>query len=112
MVEVGQHTVRGAVVAVVESMKMEHEVRADCAGRIASISTRTGDDVAEGDVLATIDLDAVESLAPAPPSIDAVPASTSLRADLRELQSREALLADASRPEAIAKRHGYEQDNQ
>src|SRR4029079_10301475 len=29
----------------------------------------------------------------------------SLRADLRELQAREALLADASRPDAVAKRH-------
>ena len=32
-------------------------------------------------------------------------ANTRLRADLRELQAREALLADAARPEAVARRH-------
>ena len=105
MVDVGQQVAGGAVVAVVESMKMEHEVRADRAGRVASIAGRPGEVVAEGDLLATIDLDGIDSAASTPSSADAAPASTSLRADLRELQSRNALLADASRPRAVAKRH-------
>ena len=105
MVDVGQQVAGGAVVAIVESMKMEHEVRADRAGRVASIAARPGEVVSEGDLLATIDLDGIDSAATVPSSAAEVPASTTLRADLRELQSREALLADASRPQSVAKRH-------
>ena len=105
MVDVGQQVAVGAVVAVVESMKMEHEVRADGEGRVASIAARPGEVVAEGDLLATIDRDGIDSAASTPSSVDAAPASTSLRADLSEMQSRNALLVDASRPRAVAKRH-------
>ena len=85
MVDVGQQVAVGAVVAVVESMKMEHEVRADGEGRVASIAARPGEVVAEGDLLATIDRDGIDSAASTPSSVDAAPASTSLRADLSEL---------------------------
>ncbi len=105
MVDVGQQIAGGAVVVVVESMKMEHEVRAERAGRVASIAARAGGVVAEGDLIATIDLDGVDTVAPAPSSAADVAASATPRGDLRELRSRTALLADASRPVAVAKRH-------
>ena len=104
-VDAGQQVARGTIVALVESMKMEHEVRAEHAGRIASIATRPGEVVAEGDLLATVEVGGIDRVASAPACADADPASASLRADLRELQSRNAMLADASRPGAVARRH-------
>jgi acetyl-CoA carboxylase carboxyltransferase component len=103
--EPGLHVARGDVVAVVESMKMEHEVRADVAGVVESLRVGVGDVVAAGDAIALV---RPASAAPARggPAGDAPSAvSAPLRADLLELREREALLADASRPEAVAKRH-------
>ena len=103
-VDVGQPVAAGALVAIVESMKMEHEVRAAQAGRIASLATQVGEVVALGDLLATIELGAAQR--DESPSADATAhAPAPLRADLLELLAREALLADASRPQAVAKRH-------
>ena len=47
----GQDVVRGDRLVVLEAMKMEHEVRATRAGRIAAIGVGTGDQVAPGQVL-------------------------------------------------------------
>jgi acetyl-CoA carboxylase carboxyltransferase component len=103
-VENGECVTAGALIAVVESMKMEHEVHAAHAGAIVALRSRVGDVVAEGDVLVVLqrsDGPAATVSAVAAPRADNVP----LRADLLELRAREALLADASRPDAIAKRH-------
>ena len=104
-VAAGEGVAAGAVVAVVESMKMEHEVRTAHAGTVLALRARVGDVVAEGDVLALIQ--AIATAASAGSSAaDAVPAAIApLRADLLELQARERWLGDAARPEAIAKRH-------
>ena len=100
----GQHVAPGALVAVVESMKMEHEVRADAHAIVESVRCGVADVVAAGDVLAL--LRPVDAPAAAPSARDGVAADGSgLRADLRELRAREALLADASRPDAVARRH-------
>ena len=102
-VDAGAGVVRGALVAVVESMKMEHEVHSPSDGVIESLRHGVGDVVDAGSVLATLRPAAASTQAadraPTPARAD------SLRADLRELQAREALLADASRLEAVAKRH-------
>jgi len=102
-VDAGAGVVRGALVAVVESMKMEHEVHSPSDGVIESLRHGVGDVVDAGSVLATLRPAAASTQAadraPTPARAD------SLRADLRELQAREALLADASRPDAVAKRH-------
>jgi acetyl-CoA carboxylase carboxyltransferase component len=103
-VEAGAGVVRGALVAVVESMKMEHEVHSPSDGVIESLRHGVGDVVEAGSVLATLRPAAASAQA-----ADRAPTrarADSLRADLRELQAREALLADASRPAAVAKRHG------
>ena len=102
-VEAGASVAAGALVALVESMKMEHEVHAAHDGVIEALRHRVGDIVEEGAVLALL------RPITAAPSDDASVAPTdsaeSLRADLLELRAREALLADASRPDAVAKRH-------
>jgi len=103
-VENGQHVAGGALVAVVESMKMEHEVRAGTDGVVESVRCGVTDVVAAGDVLAL--LRPVDAQAPAPSARDHVEADrATLRVELLELRTREALLADASRPEAVARRH-------
>ena len=102
--ERGQRVARGELVAVVESMKMEHEVRADATGVVEAVRCAVGDVVAAGDAIAHVrPADAPESASEA--SDEATARPLALRADLIELQAREALLADASRPEAVAKRH-------
>jgi acetyl-CoA carboxylase carboxyltransferase component len=103
-VSAGERIAAGALVVVVESMKMEHEVHAAQGGEVVVQRAKVGDVVAEGEVLAVVDTTAVAATvarAVAAPDAAALP----LRADLLELRTREALLADAARPEAAARRH-------
>ena len=98
-------TVRaGDPLVIVEAMKMEHELRAVAAGRVAEVLCAVGDVVHEGDALLV--LGALTS-APVPPAASA-PAATeggAGRADLARLRDRERFVLDAARPEAVAKRH-------
>ena len=50
----GQEVKAGDVLLILEAMKMENEVVAPQAGKVASISTSKGAKVASGDVLITI----------------------------------------------------------
>jgi acetyl-CoA carboxylase carboxyltransferase component len=103
----------GALLAVVEAMKMEHELRADRAGRVLHVDARPGDALDEGDTLLVWEpLGAADrDTAGAPPPAGAIRASAGaaagepLRPDLAELNARVALLADAARPDAVRKRH-------
>jgi len=132
-VEPGRSVRAGAVLAIVESMKMEHEVRAESDGEVAAVRVAAGDVVVEGEVLLSLrraveDQDsatgaerlaassaatatvpasfaAVAPTVPAPPTAPAAPTAPGLRDDLLELRRREALTRDDARPEAVAKRH-------
>jgi acetyl-CoA carboxylase carboxyltransferase component len=97
----------GQTLAVLEAMKMEHELRATTDATVLAIEVRAGDLVAEGDVLMRLGAArgaAVSSATPAPPA-EVGGARTTLRADLQEALDREARTLDAQRPEAVAKRH-------
>ena len=110
-VEPGRSVRAGAVLAIVESMKMEHEVRAEADGEVAGVRVRAGDVVVEGEVLLSLrrpgDKPPAGGTPPAGPSgVDRPPESaTAIRDDLLELRRREAFTLDSSRPEAVAKRH-------
>lgn len=54
LVEDGSVVEQGALVAIVEAMKMETEVLAHKAGRIAELRVAVGAAVAQGDTLAVI----------------------------------------------------------
>ncbi|MBX0330873.1 biotin/lipoyl-binding protein [Oscillochloris sp. ZM17-4] len=54
LVEVGQEVEAGQPVLVLEAMKMENEIRAARAGRVASLSVRAGQSVRLHDLLAEI----------------------------------------------------------
>ena len=105
-VAVGEHVAAGAVLVVLEVMKMEHPMHAPAGGRLAAITVAEGDAVTAGQELAVF----VSEAAPAPVGVVSGEHPTQLprseRADLTELRRRRALLDDAARPEAVAKRHG------
>jgi len=100
----GQEVAAGDVVAVVESMKMEHEVRAAADGVVETLRCAVGDVVAAGDEMVSLGPVAVQAAASVP-AAEMAARGDAIRADLAELRAREALLADASRPDAVAKRH-------
>jgi len=114
----------GDVVAILEAMKMEHEVRATHDGRVSELLFAVGDMVAENELLLLS-----ERLAHIPQGLEpgnaqedgkmplahGVPPETAAaapmgnvdapRADLQRLLNRQAFTLDASRSEAMAKRH-------
>lgn len=55
LVAVGDEVASGQGIVVVEAMKMQNEMKATRAGRIATLSAREGATVAAGEVLATIE---------------------------------------------------------
>ena len=96
----------GQPVAVVEAMKMEHEIRAGRAGIVRRVTMEQGDVVREGWPIAFIepaevDGDFVEGGRKADPD--------HIRPDLEEVIRRHAWTLDETRPEAVARRHasGY-----
>ena len=135
LVQPGESAAAGDVLVILEAMKMEHEIRAPHAGRLAELYFQAGETVGEGEALASwTPLDSapergdagtnalVGALTSALTSAAAAPAwvgtpqaashaaastagQTSPRADLQKLQDRLAFTLDAQRPEAVAKRH-------
>ena len=108
-VAVGEPVAAGAVLVVLEVMKMEHPLTAPTDGALVSVAVAEGDSVRAGQELAVFaagvavpgGVDAGVLSGPVPdgrPPIE--------RADLVELRRRRALIEDAARPEAVAKRHG------
>lgn len=116
----------GQAVCVLEAMKMEHEVRATTDGVVAGVRVSVGDVVQEGDELLRLSAEPAAAPQPLPPRVaiaanaatlaamhaeqglvgDANPSEPgATRADLAHLQARAALLADAARPDAVARRH-------
>ncbi len=99
----GDHVVSGAVVAVLESMKMEHVVRSPVSGTLDLLAVDVGSLVAEGQQVAV-----VEAGEPAPESTESAEevGLDHIRADLAELFVRRGLLVDVGRPDVVARRHG------
>jgi acetyl-CoA carboxylase carboxyltransferase component len=97
---VNQTVSAGTTVAVIEAMKMEHEVVADHAGTVTDVRVAVGETVVDGQplmVLAAAHPDAVVAA-------DVV-ARTRSGDDLQAVRDRHALGLDAARPDAVAKRH-------
>ncbi len=91
----------GQQVAVMESMKMEHEIRASVSGSVARLGVLVGDTVYEGHALLYIEPGAVEAdVATVHTTVDL----DHIRPDLAEVVERHARTRDAARPEAVARR--------
>jgi len=100
----GDVVAAGAVVALVESMKLHHEVVADGPGRVLAVSA-VGDLVAAGAAVAELGtvVDGAPDRAP-DPGDDRPAATTGERADLAEVVERHRLTTDAARPDAVERR--------
>jgi len=102
--ETGQRVRTGDVTVLIESMKMEVPVEAPCPARVLSVAVAVGDVVEAGTTLLALEPLAAEE-ATADESTAPPPGPPATRQDLERLQRRRALLADAARPEAAARRH-------
>ena len=105
-VEAGAAVRVGQVVALVESMKMHHEITAGVDGVVDSVMIAQGDTVASGQSLLVV----VEGSPPEPESDASSPAAIGPigleRDDLREVLERHAQGLDDRRPDAVARRRG------
>ncbi len=96
----------GAPVAVLEAMKMEHEVLAEIDGIVGELAVAVGESVEEGQLLLTLAPgDGASAAAAAESGED--DAASGERADLRAVRERHEVGLDAARPDAVAKRHEH-----
>lgn len=98
----GASVARGATLAVIESMKMEHIVVAPAAGRIERVMAAARDVVSEGQPLLILIADAVQGEEAGVAVDDGL---GRVRPDLQAVMDRHAFTLDAARAEAVAKRH-------
>ena len=101
-VQAGQQVATGAVLLLLESMKMEVPLQAPWPALVLAVDAAVGEVVAEGQPLLRLRRLAAALEAAAAPAPEA-PAGP--RADLQRLLDRRALVDDAARPEALARRH-------
>ncbi len=99
--EPDQPVAKGSAVVVLEAMKMEHEVTAECDGVLRSVRVKVGDTVEEGDELAVV----AASDGAAAPEPEPEQTTEARREDLGAVSRRHELTLDEARPEAVAKRH-------
>ena len=92
----------GEVVAVIEAMKMQHVVMAECAGRVLQLRARVGEVVAQGRILAV--LEPGDGPAPDAAGQAVQDRRDAVRPDLQRVLDRHAFLWDDNRPEAVARR--------
>ncbi|MBO1332225.1 carboxyl transferase domain-containing protein [Streptomyces sp. VRA16 Mangrove soil] len=98
----GQLVASGAPLLILEAMKMEHVVRAECSGVVRAVHAEVGETVAEGAALVLLDV--TEEGPARHESAEAVDPDA-IRPDLAAALERHAFGLDANRPEAVAKRH-------
>ncbi|CAG2131600.1 acetyl-CoA carboxylase family protein [Cupriavidus numazuensis] len=91
----------GQTVAVLDAMKMEHAITAECGGRVVDLRLEKGALAAEGQILIVVEQVEAEGVA-----VDAAQKAdpNAIRADLQRVLDRHAFLDDAARPDAVARR--------
>ena len=92
----------GQTVAVIESMKMQHLVVAELAGRVQDVRAQIGEIVQQGRIL--ISVEALTDEQKAPDTTTASEDPNHIRADLQRVVARHAFLLDENRPDAVARR--------
>jgi len=109
----GQIVRAGAVLLLVESMKMHHDVVAEADGRVGEILVGVGTAVMPGDALVRLEpvtADDAEvhaqgaGVEPAPAAAPASVVADAVRPDLAETLERHRVGLDEARPDAVAKR--------
>jgi acetyl/propionyl-CoA carboxylase alpha subunit/acetyl-CoA carboxylase carboxyltransferase component len=98
----GDAVPQGRLVAVLEAMKMQHEVRAPASGVVRALAAAPGEALPEGAPLLWLEpaeVDAAGEAEAEETDLDRI------RPDLQHVIDRHAFTLDANRPEAVAKRH-------
>ena len=93
----------GRTIAIMDAMKMEHEIRADQSGVVERLVAAAGDAVFEGHPLVYLEARAVEK---GDVGGDVAVDFDFIRPDLNEVFARKAAGLDENRPEAVARRRG------
>lgn len=102
LVSEGDAIAKGQTLAIIEAMKMEHEIKAPTAGLVRALPLAEGDYVSEGQAIAFIepgDTGQQDEAAEQQVELDHI------RPDLAESIERHRLTLDEARPDAVAKRH-------
>ena len=102
----GDSVRQGQAVAIMESMKMEHEVHATASGIVRGVAVARGDTVYEGHPLVVLEAAEVEGEDLS--AGDAVDLDL-VRPDLDEVLRRRAKTHDEARPDAVARRRATRQ---
>lgn len=97
----GERIEAGQPICILESMKMEHVVVSPTTGSITGLFAALGDVVQEKAVLAGVRGSGEDSMQTAEALIQDL---DEIRSDLTAVRSRDALLEDAARPEAVERR--------
>ncbi len=122
-VKTGDRVDAGDLLVILEAMKMEHEVRAPQGGRLGELFFENGALVAETEVLAHLEpaaptlpasvgdarAGACAGHEPSPAGLEPAGEGRVPRADLQRVLDRHAPTLDASRAEAVARRHALGQ---
>lgn len=104
LVDEGDEVLAGQPIAVVEAMKMEHEIHSPASGVLIALHTEVGAAVSQGDLLAAVE-------GSGDPSHEAVGAAAQevdldhIRADLQKIEDVRAKIYDDARPKAVERRH-------
>ena len=100
-VKPGDEVWEGRPVAIMEAMKMEHEIKADISGRVKEITIKEGDTIYEDHQIILVE----SSIVDVPDSEKELEIDLDyIRPDLKEALSRKQASHDKNRPEAVAKR--------
>ena len=100
-VKLGDEVWEGRPVAIMEAMKMEHEIKADISGRVKEITIKEGDTIYEDHQIILVE----SSIVDVPDSEKELEIDLDyIRPDLKEALSRKQASHDKNRPEAVAKR--------
>lgn len=100
-VEIGDAVARGAQLAVMDAMKMEHVIATESGGVVRAVHVAAGDTVWEAELL--LELEPVEDAGEAAAAAEDVDLDA-IRPDLAEVEARRALNLDENRPQAVARR--------
>ncbi len=105
-VQIGDDVAQGQRVAILESMKMEHEISTSISGTIEKLFVEVGETVLEGqEILSLVPKEISQAGNEAESEIDL----DHIRDDLAEVKERHDIGLDHRRPEAVAKRRRREQ---
>ena len=105
-VQIGDDVAQGQRVAILESMKMEHEISTSISGTIEKLFVEVGETVLEGqELISLVPKEIAETGKEAETELDL----DRIRDDLAEVKERHDIGLDGRRPDAVEKRRGREQ---